>query len=188
MHIKLIASVPHTGTQTLVSLSEGTVLEIGVLFKSKTMLAREVSPGAFERGLCFTGNVLWGHFIPQHMKFIQVLAIQSEFYIPLRDPLASLCTTIHNDQSHGPIHLESWRLLAECIYPVQALYNPTFIPMTDDLPVVNSKGDYYLKQAYEAQDKAVLGRLPEWTELCHMEPLLRPMLEEYGYKDLLWWS
>jgi hypothetical protein len=56
--------------------------------------------------------------------------------------------------------------------------------------VENTKGDYEYKRAYQQRDRRwIEKRLPEvWRELKKLEPLLRPKLEELGYKDLLWWG
>ena len=55
---------------------------------------------------------------------------------------------------------------------------------------LNSQGAYKLKVAYNQKDlnylKTNLGVL--WTQLCESESLLRPFLENLGYKELLWWS
>lgn len=54
----------------------------------------------------------------------------------------------------------------------------------------NSRGEYELKTMYKDGDFAQL-RLHLKKEIEHLqanEDVLRPMLEEIGYKDLLWWS
>ena len=57
--------------------------------------------------------------------------------------------------------------------------------------VINSAGDYPLKLAYSEGD---LGALRKgianhgYDALTNREPLLRPFLEELGYKNLCWWS
>ncbi len=57
--------------------------------------------------------------------------------------------------------------------------------------VVNSVGDYPLKQAYLNGDvDAVRRGLSEsaFDVLMERESLLRPFLEELGYTDLMWWT
>lgn len=61
----------------------------------------------------------------------------------------------------------------------------------DGHSVINSVGDYPLKQAYFDGDvDAVRRGLSEsaFDVLMERESLLRPFLEELGYKNLMWWT
>jgi len=149
---KLIASVPHTGTHTMLSLFD---LEY-----------RHITPGTID-----SFNNL-------------------DLYIPLRDPLASLCRVYsgckakeltHCSWDFASNHLESWRLLTTL--------EGSFYPFDlGNFHIMGSVGDYYLKDAYEAKDMEILRRVPGFEQLTEMEDLLRPVLMANGYRDLLWWN
>ena len=57
-------------------------------------------------------------------------------------------------------------------------------------PTVNSSGSYPLKDMYYNNDLAAIeAEIPTQVALLRtLEKDLRPILEQHGYKDLLWWS
>lgn len=57
-------------------------------------------------------------------------------------------------------------------------------------PLVNSAYDYEEKRLYDRRDvKTLKQRLGQtWDTLCSCESRLRPTLERYGYRDLMWWA
>ena len=62
--------------------------------------------------------------------------------------------------------------------------------MVEKWPETNSLGAYPLKLAYYNKDLAFIKKSlkKEFESLQAIEPLLRPLLEDHGYKDLLWYS
>ena len=190
VHINLVASVPHTGTNTLVSILDGQKIELGVFMKYRSLLRREVHPGNIERGLV-DKNIVWGHISPETIKFIQVLALSSDLYVPIRDPLAGLCSSCNRDEKNFPNivydRLISWGLLFNYIYKNKEL-SPIFVKIEDQAIQKHSGGDYPLKSAYLSGDKKKFENLPGWHMLKSMESEMRPMFEEFGYKNLMWWS
>lgn len=59
-----------------------------------------------------------------------------------------------------------------------------------DWPVVHTAGNYRLKQMYNDGDfNAISKVLPsDWLKsLIEARPILKPFLQQLGYKDLMWW-
>lgn len=56
--------------------------------------------------------------------------------------------------------------------------------------LVNSKGNYPLKNHYNQNNKAELKSImgPSWNLLTSRESEMRPFLESIGYKNLMWWK
>lgn len=54
----------------------------------------------------------------------------------------------------------------------------------------DTPGECDLREDYKNGDiKAIAKKLPiPWRRLTENEPVFRPFLESYGFKDLLWWS
>ena len=59
-----------------------------------------------------------------------------------------------------------------------------------DIGIHSTKGDYPLKQAYYNRDLPYIAEMlkDNLKTLMDMESILRPPLEELGYRNLLWWD
>jgi len=60
----------------------------------------------------------------------------------------------------------------------------------EEWPAHNSAGDYILKRMYYKGDIDSMVKEfkdSEWQALIEHKFILRPFLERYGYRDLLWW-
>ena len=184
MHIDLIVSVPHTGTNTVLKQAEGAVITLDTLFKSKILQRRDLG-GSWESGLIDGQNVVWGHFTQNHIQFIQALALGATVYVPLRDPLAVILSCDNRGQDLDA-NLEAWELFATQFYPLK-LAETNYVPVDlMDIEAENSKGNYPLKIAYRERFMRTLS--PYIKKLQPFESLLRPILERFGYKQLMWWS
>ena len=184
MHIDLIVSVPHTGTNTVLKQAEGAVITLDTLFKSRSLQRRSLGK-SWEAGLIEGNNVVWGHFTQNHIQFIQALSLSADVFVPLRDPLASVLSCVNRGQAVGP-HIEAWEIFAERFYPLK-LVKTNYVPVDlMGIAAENSKGEYPLKVAYKEEDLDAL--FPYISRLQPLEYLLRPILEQFGYNQLMWWS
>ena len=125
--------------------------------------------------------------------------------IPLRDPLASIITKHAREPETWPYrsHIENWRLCADMLsrgigHVVTVDNDPDWVAVSRHVGIsesnppekINVSQKTALHQAYDEGDRLFLKReLNEvWFDLQKLEPMLRPHLERYGYRDLLWWS
>ncbi len=113
----------------------------------------------------------------------------------------SVTESSHISASHGGMRrqLFGWELWAKHIYELEPLHIPLGLDISNltyrgiqfkDIGTHNSKGNSDLKSAYYDRDLPYIkAQLTDNLEaLMKMESILRPPLEELGYKDLLWWS
>lgn len=66
---------------------------------------------------------------------------------------------------------------------------PIALRWAETWPVRNVSGDTWLKEAYRVGDPEPIAReMPdEWARLIARRDVLRPFLERFGYRNLLWW-
>ena len=216
MHLALLATVPHTGTNWLLEFLRPHfehVVQTTELVKTESY-QRDASGVVL--GLSMRGHdLVWGHVREREKQLMFALAAAGvPVIVPVRDPLLALCST----RNHFPAgDGDSWFFEAWKLWAAMDDWGPTYVPIdrmdgsdldevlvalhaSDDVesieaqlvsPPVNSQGDYPLRIHYDARNKhALRGALgaPLWERLLTMEPLLRPILERLGYRDLLWWT
>ncbi len=209
-----IASVPHTGTHSVIEL-----------FRNEEY--NEFGLNVFAYGvikLDETKNYLIsGHIAERNMQTIKNLNEISQIIVPIRDPLLSQISAYARKKLSGSNkfgggamnaiaerhistlnkgmgrQLSSWGLWANEIFKMNPFHVPLDLGVNHlrygdiyfkDIGIHNTKGDYPLKQAYYDRDLSYIkSKLNDNLEaLISMEPILRPPLEKLGYKDLLWWG
>jgi hypothetical protein len=134
---------------------------------------------------------------------------------PLRDPLICLIRAWHREPALYPysaifnawvlaakrwptLRINYWRMepfdkdgflnaLKACGLSENAEWEGALQP---GVRVNDTPGECDLRGWYAAGDKSKIAKkLPIcWRQLREYEPLLRPFLEAYGFRDLLWWS
>lgn len=191
----LVASVPHTGTNTMLCVLEREyphVVHLPSIMKGKYPLFDPTSgrPGLHPE----IPNLVWGHFNEENMPYLHHFSHYFPIFVPLRDPLASLISRwqrkVPIDHLVNTIH--AWGYLA--IF-ADTHKNIQFYPIEDftaarGAKVMNTIGDYDLKWRVIKRDYAYIRSvLPKdiINALENLEGRLRPLLESHGYRDLLWW-
>jgi hypothetical protein len=162
-------------------------------------------------------NVIHGHIIPDNMDILEELNHLSRIIVTVRDPLAALISCKIRDQtkknrsedidpSETSVYMEQclkeWKLFATEIPKFKPYYVPVDLDLTGykyrniDFGLmmkynpVSSRGDYNLKVAYKNKelDKVKDELKQDYDKLIELRPVLQPVLEEIGYKDLLWFK
>ncbi len=213
-----IASVPHTGTHSVIEL-----------FRNEEY--NEFGLNNFEYGVVKLDetktSLISGHIVERNIQTIKDLNKLSQIIVPIRDPLLSLISAharnvprggeIKTTDSEGCVSISitskvyklankmmgrqllSWILWAEEIFELKPFHAPLDLGVAHlkygdicfkDIGIHNTIGDYPLKQAYYDRDLSyIASKLDDKLRyLIELEPILRPPLEELGYKDLLWWD
>ena len=90
-----------------------------------------------------------------------------------------------------PVTVDSrYELLTKVLRHVGLPNDPHAKMWAEKWPLVNTKGNYPLKDAYVRRDPEFIKRLipKTWNLLRSYETSFRPFLERNGYKNLMWWS
>jgi hypothetical protein len=162
-------------------------------------------------------NIIHGHIIPDNMDVLKELNYLSRIIVTVRDPLAALISCKIRDQTkknrkedidpnETSIYMEQclkeWELFATEIPKLKPYYVPVDLDLTGykyrgidfgrmmKYEPVSSRGYYDLKAAYKNKelDKVKDELKQDYDKFIELRPALQPVLEEIGYKDLLWWS
>lgn len=156
-------------------------------------------------------NILQTHItIPFSAEKHMLMAILPTV-IPLLDPLHSLISAQNRKENLDDL-LSAWLTLPFIFNRIIKIKRPVVIPvdlsptvfqfekLLDFLPYVqkidswptryNNAEDYEAKTAYYNGDVKKLRELlgHYWEDLCATESVLRPFLELFRYKNLLWWD
>ena len=192
-----IVSVPHTGTHSVIEL-----------FRNKGY--NEIGLNKFAEGAIKLNetkiNLVYGHMYEVNIQTIKNLNKISQIIVPIRDPLLSL---ISNYERRKPQNTDKkiaktkkrqllcWILWANEIFKLNPFHVPVDLDVSHlkygdvyfkNIGIYNTKGNYPLKQAYRNGDLFYIKSKLDLRDLVKMEYLLRPPLEQLGYKDLLWWK
>ncbi len=124
--------------------------------------------------------------------------------IPSKGPMKDMSQTRHIGAPHSGIRgqLFGWELWANHIYGIKPFHVPLDLGVSNlvyrDIEFknigihnsINSLVNQELKKAYNDRDLLyIVSELGgNFHALVRMESILRPPLEELGYKDLLWWD
>lgn len=158
-------------------------------------------------------NIIHGHIIPETLEILQELSEIKRLIVTVRDPLAALISCKVRDLSKtgredvGEITvwmeqcLTEWELLATEIDKLDPFYVPIDLDLTGytyfginfsslNGVVASSRGNYKLKKFYQdGKLETIKYYLGEgYDRLIELRPVLQPVLEKIGYKDLLWWT
>ncbi len=207
----------HTGTNsTLEWLAShgdcrGVVLSTGVYsnqtgHRPTTVYHEHVRRDSrFNRQMCRTQMMMaWSHptIIPLRDPLAALISyqhraetsgrIETDLFLPREDVVDRWCYLAGDEPSHRiqylPLDLAEpptsdrlWEITVAL-----GLSDPA--PSAVGLTRENDSGDYYLKRAYRRGDMDPLEHhLIHLDYLRKAEPILRPFLEQRGYRDLMWW-
>lgn len=161
-------------------------------------------------------NLVYGHLVRDHMPTLLALAAHVPTVVPVRDPLASVISREVRNTHERPHETQfaawqefpkmmAWKPAMVCIdrpslrfllEMAAQVVNPQY-PIAvaerwrENWPRYNESAPHPLKEAYAAGDRRAVerGLGPQvWRMLRGLEDELRPVLESFGYRALLWWS
>lgn len=189
MHVILLPTVPHTGTEFMVNFLQElplvqNVVELRQLRKNPQLLA------GGERGLPGLypdrGNLAYGHIYEKELPTILSLAQWWKPVVPLRDPLLSLLTrqNRHPDQSH--IHIvASWLRLVDIVDECDPCYISLDLLNTEEKRKdALEKVVFACGGGYGAWFDVVNNWARNWPKYKHNSKGIYALKEEYLHGDM----
>src|SRR3990167_3529199 len=127
------------------------------------------------------GNVDYSYIVDRWVLMTTTVWLNRDFYKPLFVPLDLV------ERAGVEVKFE---LLGAVLGHMGLGYTKHAVRWADEWPYHNSRGEYPLKDLYLTRDAtAIAHEVPgEWEALRRAQYILRPMLEQMGYRDLLWWD
>lgn len=156
-------------------------------------------------------NVVHGHMTRDTSDVIRELSEYTRIIMTVRDPLITLISCRERDlkkenrqnktDEDGSTwmsqQIDSWKWFVE-LADICPLYVPVDLPCTisykgydlGNLDIRGSYGVYPLKQAYYNRrlEDIITSLNGYYDDLLEMSPQLRPILEDIGYRNLMWWD